>query len=207
MIATINLIRSSSAVASDNQAYRLNQPTPPLERHRKMKHLLLTTIAAVLLVGCAATQSLRHAVQYGKIEGVKKAIAAGVDVNAKDEDGGTPLLYATLSGHKEVAELLIAKGADVNAKNEDGHTPLHYAAVMGHKEIAELLIAKGADVNAKGVNGVTPLFGAAWGGRKEIAELLISSVVVLGWIGLGKADECKQTSERDDAAIHFFFNR
>jgi len=56
MIATINLIRSSSAVASDNQAYRLNQPTPPLERHRKMKHLLLTTIAAVLLVGCGESQ-------------------------------------------------------------------------------------------------------------------------------------------------------
>ena len=45
MIATINLIRSSSAVASDNnakrhganylaQAYRLNQPTPPLEHRR-----------------------------------------------------------------------------------------------------------------------------------------------------------------------------
>ena len=33
------------------------------------------------------------------------------------------------------------------------------------------------------------------------------SVVVFGWISLGKADEYKQTSERDDAAIHFFFNR
>jgi hypothetical protein len=32
-------------------------------------------------------------------------------------------------------------------------------------------------------------------------------VVVFGWISLGKADEYKQTSERDDAAIHFFFNR
>ena len=32
-------------------------------------------------------------------------------------------------------------------------------------------------------------------------------VVVFGWISLGKADEYKQTSERDDAAIHFFFDR
>ena len=32
-------------------------------------------------------------------------------------------------------------------------------------------------------------------------------IVVFGWISLGKADEYKQTSERDDAAIHFFFNR
>ena len=33
----------------------LNQPIPPLERRWKMKHLLLTTIAAVLLVGRAIT--------------------------------------------------------------------------------------------------------------------------------------------------------
>ena len=37
-------------------------------------------------------------------------------MNAKDKDGGTPLLHATLSGHREIVELLIAKGADVNAK-------------------------------------------------------------------------------------------
>ena len=101
----------------------------------------------------------------------------------------------------------ITAGSFLNDRDENGHTPLHLSTIRGHKEIAELLIAKGADVNAKGVNGVTPLFGAVWSGRKEIAELLISSVVVLGWIGLGKADEYKQTSERDDAAIHFFFNR
>ena len=45
-------------------------------------------------------------------------------------------------------------------------------------------------------------------GTECVARLVVGSgVVVLGWIGLGKADEYKQTSERDDAAIHFFFNR
>jgi len=60
-------------------------------------------------------------------------------VNAKDEDGVTPLHEAALWGHNEVAELLIANGADVNAKNDDGRTPLDSAIKDKHTEIAALL--------------------------------------------------------------------
>ena len=41
-------------------------------------------------------------------------------MNAKDQDGRTPLLFAAHSGHKEIVELLIAKGADVNVKDAVG---------------------------------------------------------------------------------------
>ena len=53
-----------------------------------MKHLLLTTIAAVLLVGCG--ESIHEAAYDGNIEAVKQHLDAGTDVNAKD-DGLTPL--------------------------------------------------------------------------------------------------------------------
>ena len=146
-----------------------------------MKHLLITTIAAVLLVGCATTQQpeppsvktsganrklaewfkmTRHlnsdAAALGNIEAVKQHIAAGTDVNAVPKSGYPPLHEAAGWGHKEVVELLIAKGTDVNAKNKDGWTPLHPAAANDHKELAELLIEKGANVNAKdGIGGKT----------------------------------------------------
>jgi ankyrin repeat protein len=96
----------------------------------------------------------------------------GVDVNAKDDDGSTPLHEAAQRGHKETAELLIAEGADVNARTGGwmNVTPLHRTET---KEIAELLIANGADVNAKDGTGWTPLHWTAETGRKEIAELLI----------------------------------
>ena len=134
-----------------------------------MKHLLLTTIAAVLLVGCGGS-SIHDAARDGNIALVSRELSRGADVNAKDRDGATPLPWAAWAGHKQVVELLIAKGADVNAKvDRHGMTPLHYAASRGHKEIAELLIANGADVNAKTGDGWTPLYSAAFWDRKECA--------------------------------------
>ena len=123
-----------------------------------MKPLLFTTIAAVLLVGCATTQSpepptakapdisIYEAAREGNIEAVKQHIAAGTDVNAKDDAlEWTPLFMAAGKGHKEIVELLLAKGADLNAKDKDDETPLDEAIISmlglpgGHSEIADLL--------------------------------------------------------------------
>ena len=136
-----------------------------------MKHLLLTTIAAVLLVGCGPSMSIHEAAGNGDIEAIKQHLAAGTDVNAKDGGGWPPLFYAAFSGRTEVAELLIAEGVDVNAKDNLG--TLRYAASGGHKETVELLIANGADVYAKGGgNGTTPLDMAIRIRRTETIDLL-----------------------------------
>jgi len=101
-----------------------------------MKHLLLTTIAALLLVGCGESQSpepptakapdisIHDAAEEGNVEAVKQHLAAGTDVNLGG--GATPLHPATYSGHKEIVELLIANGANVNTKAK-GWTPLDIA--------------------------------------------------------------------------------
>ena len=44
----------------------------------------------------------------------------GVDINAKDKDGRTPLHYASREGKQKVAALLIEKGVDINAKDKNG---------------------------------------------------------------------------------------
>ena len=138
-----------------------------------MKSILVSIVAAVVLVGTAFADPIHDAAKIGDLAGVQAELDKGVDVNAKREDGSTPLHGAALKGHKEVAELLIDKGADVHAKDKWGSTPLHYAALGGQKEIAELLIAKGADVHARDEWGSTPLHSAALKGHKEVAELLI----------------------------------
>ena len=128
-----------------------------------MKHLLLTTIATVLLVGCGESQStepttakapdinIHKAAQVGNIEAVKQHLAAGTDVNAKDKYGRTTLHAAAVGGRKEVVELLIAKGADVNAKYEECATSLDWAK---NQETADLLRKHGGktylELEAKG---------------------------------------------------------
>jgi len=116
--------------------------------------------------------SIHKAAIDGNIEAVKQHLAAGADVNAKDDNGWTPLHEAAWHGRKEIVELLIANGADVNPQDVNGWTPLHHAARNGHKEIAELLIAKGADVDAKNEDGETPLDWAIRNEQTKIADLL-----------------------------------
>ena len=103
-----------------------------------MKHLLLTTIAVVLLVGCGGP-SIHQAAYQGNIEPIKQHLADGADVNAKNDDGWTPLHQASAGGHKEVAELLIANDADVNARKKNGDTPLDTAIRRKHPKTADLL--------------------------------------------------------------------
>ena len=136
-----------------------------------MKHLLIPTIAAVLLVGTAFAGPIHDAARKGDIEAVKQHLAAGRNVNAKDDKGRIPLHRAAREGHKEVAELLIANGAYVNAKDKEGKTPLYHAARWGQTNTTALLIAAGADVNAKDDKGRTPLdrAGTSW---PEITNLL-----------------------------------
>ncbi|MDA7676782.1 ankyrin repeat domain-containing protein [bacterium] len=141
-----------------------------------MKHLLLTTIAAVGFVGCGPSVpdiSIHEAAEAGNIEAVKQHLAAGTDVNAK-HDGRTPLHGAALHSRTEITELLIANDADVNSRDVFAVTPLHLAATLGHKEIVELLIANGADVNTNDWDESTPLHFATDGSHMEIAELLIA---------------------------------
>jgi ankyrin repeat protein len=163
-----------------------------------MKYLI-TTIAAVVLVGCGPSvpdDSILTAASLGDIETVKQHLAAGADVNGWPDEGGQapPLYWAAHEGHKEIVELLIANGADVNlrsgmvVKTKDGsdgeqmaqemmnnRTPLDMAIRKEHTEIAELLIAKGTDVNAKSNRGYTPLHEASKNEKTEILELLIAN--------------------------------
>ena len=94
-----------------------------------MKHLLLTTIAAVLLAATAFAGPIHTAAKTGDLAGIQAELDKGVDVDAGDDSwpGMTPLHYAADNSHKEVAQLLISKGADVNAKDEYGDTPLDWA--------------------------------------------------------------------------------
>ena len=104
-----------------------------------MNHLLITTIAAVLLATTAFAGPIHTAAKKGDLARVQKELDGGADVNEKDENGVTPLHEAAWHGRKEIAELLLAKGADVNAKDDGGLTPLDWAIQRDQTETADLL--------------------------------------------------------------------
>ena len=131
---------------------------------------LLIIIAAVVLVGCGNPNDvLIQATKEGNIVAVNQHLAAGGDVNAKDERGKTPLHFAAEYGHREIAKLLIAEGADLNVRDMSEMTALQVAMFANSTEMAELLINKGTDLNI-----YLYLHNAAGNGYKEIAELLIA---------------------------------
>ena len=157
------------------QMFQRRQAQEGTGSRRQMKHLLLTTIAVVLVVGCGP--NIHEATWTGNIEVIKQLIASDIDVNVKRNRGETPLHIAAIFSRYEIAKLLISKGADVNARNDDGFTPLHQAAYSfteGPQKIRtiELLISKGANVNSKGESGGTPLDIANTWGREPAADLL-----------------------------------
>ena len=97
--------------------------------------------------------ALADAIKRGDLKQTKKLIADGAALNARRNDGSTPLSTASFNGRLEIAKYLIQKGARITQTNRDGNTPLHVAAFMCQTEITKLFLEKGAPVRRKNNRG------------------------------------------------------
>ena len=164
-----------------------------------------------------AATPLHYAAAYGSLEAFRTILSAGPDVNAQNDFGATPLMWAITEPEK--VRLLVAAGADVNAKSKMGRTALYLAAandgsaatvrlLLDHgakvqpdvlvaaafaNDLASirLLLERGAPMNEKDRLGRSPLMLAAGNGNLRAVELLLAKGADVNAVSPEKSETVK----------------
>lgn len=172
-----------------------------------MKNRLLATLFCIASVSTAnAGYCLLCGPAFsGNLSEVKRLLSTGVEADAVNWHGLTPLLAASSNGYVEVVKELLGAGARVNARysfvgfdypqaDYNGWTALLSASRNGHVEVVKELLGAGADINVRAgarvntkyssvgfqypisdYNGWTALMLAANHGHVEVARVLLEA--------------------------------
>lgn len=116
----------------------------------------------------------------------------GLDVNSRDADGRTPLMYAVNCGSTEVVRVLLSANADVNAVDNFGASVLYCVCgdnlkpySIGHLRILHDLLDAGAKLHAD-YRGRTELFELCI--PQQVSPILSYSTAMLGLLHTYGAD-------------------
>ncbi|KAG6985344.1 Ankyrin repeat domain-containing protein 50 [Fusarium oxysporum f. sp. conglutinans] len=102
---------------------------------------------------------LHHLAKFMGPPGVAKQLRnLGLDPNARDEHGQTPLLHATVAGLVKMVRLLCESGVGVNTPIFDDDKTAFFCAVrLKTVDAAQVLLQYGADLHHRGHSGRTVL--------------------------------------------------
>ena len=101
------------------------------------------------------------------------------NIDARDADGYTPLMYAVDQCNEEFVRVLISHGADVNCRSNSGTYPIIISVYHGTYRIAEMLFQAGANVDVAGEDGLTPLMIACRMDNLDVVVFLVKSGAVV----------------------------
>lgn len=100
---------------------------------------------------------LDEAAWNGHADAARALIAAGANVNRRNEETGATALHAAAAkGHTEVAQLLLDAHADLDALDNSGATPLDDALHYRQIKVANLLLSRGGKMNFSQLRGAAP---------------------------------------------------
>ena len=136
-------------------------------------------IAIVVLAG-AMYYTAFYEPQSGVSQGVSREMVKRWEtqggVNARDEKGRTPLMFAARDGNTEAIRKLLKAGANIEARdNKPGGTALIVAAGNGQTEAIRVLLDAGADIEARDNVGWTALMWAAKNGQTGVIRELVKA--------------------------------
>nr|WP_234032999.1 ankyrin repeat domain-containing protein [Paenibacillus faecalis] len=159
------------------------------------------------------TEQLFQAVTEKDTDAVVNIIQKGVDIDAQDAKGQTPLLIATRNNDVATAEVLIDAGADVNIQDNIKDSPFLYAGAEGYLEILKLTIDAGADPKITNRYGGTALIPASEHGYVEVVKELLTRTEIdvnhvnnLGWTALMEAVILNDGGEKQQQTIQILID-
>jgi uncharacterized protein len=166
-------------------------------------------LAAVLLVAVAAACGTPGSISSGgstmddrllaeagsgDVAGISAALDAGANVDARDAEGRTALLLATIANRPEAVRRLLRGGADVDMQDDQLDNPFLYAGAEGLIDVLRVVNEAGADPTITNRYGGTALIPASERGHVEVVRYLLNETDVdvdhvnrLGWTALLEA--------------------
>ncbi|KAI4216326.1 MAG: hypothetical protein LQ351_001336 [Letrouitia transgressa] len=137
--------------------------------------------------GTTLQKLLHMAASNGDVDRVSRLLRGKakdfIDVNAADEEGRAPIIYASCFGHEDVVLALLEAGADVDRQDRNQWTSLMWAVTNRHKTIAKILLDHGASSTARSSSGRTAFdFPAP---NSEMSDYLNQNGYHIGDVGVG----------------------
>ncbi len=144
LLSLLSVLRPSLAMITCSKNHESDVNQEFIDEIKKTKKTLIGRIKSI-----------------AEVEKLVELIEKGADVNTKDADGCTALIFAIQHNRPDICFLLINNGADKNAtKNSSKSTALILATQHRLTDICKLLTEKGANLNLQNSFGRTALLSA-----------------------------------------------
>ncbi|XP_039208157.1 B-cell lymphoma 3 protein isoform X1 [Crotalus tigris] len=139
--------------------------------------LLLSHGASPMVLDRNGQTALHLACEHGSLRCLRELLEgspAGLDLEARNFEGFTPLHLAVGSSNSDMVLALLDHGADVDAVDiKSGRSPLLHVVENNNLDMVELLLQHGANVNAQSYGGNTALHTASGRGLLDMLRLLV----------------------------------
>ncbi len=99
----------------------------------------------------------------------KLMLDKGADVDARNQDGQTLLIWAVLMNKLNLCQWLLTKGADIDVRDNSGYTALIKTAEEGHYHICKLLLEEKADPTIRDNQGQIAL---QWAKKRSYSDII-----------------------------------